>query len=259
MSIENDLSGYLKAREGKGNIDIGNQKVEILGITVDRNISNNIEDFLHSEQGNLMLLQMRESNNDPEIDKRIAGRLFEEISYRWLRDQRTRSDEVLLSPQEVLRLWGELYKSRMNEEVAGLTEGRKKGVSIPDGLIVKKGEKYSIITTVVEYKEFPPWISPEEYKRIIDQSKRYRQRVFAKELKQKEIAEKMGRILSVIRGEIPDKPLIVSNRLQLLYVFPENSRTHIADCTRKNIPINTKQLGRLKESLKKKATETGVC
>lgn len=249
MNIERGSSAYLDKGVVIDDIDKSDEKVTILGININKGVAKNIKEYLESEQRLLLLDQIARLNGNKKLEERIAGSLFEDIAYRWLSDQ-IKNNEVLLSPREVFKLWSVLYSDRKIEEKTGI-----RGVSVPDGLIVKEGEKYIFITTVVEYKNLPRESNSEIDDRIREQSSHYRQDVFAIELKREGIAKKMGGVLNELRPELPKKPLIVVTRggLKLLHVIPQNSSIYIPASMVKRIPITCTDLYRLKNSLMKEA------
>lgn len=225
------------------------EKVPILGININKDVAKNVKEYLESEQKLLLLEQIKRSKGNKKLEGRNAGKFFEDIAYRWLSDQ-IKNNEVLLLPKEVFKIWSVLYSGRKIEEQTGI-----RGVSVPDGLIVKEGEKYIFITTVVEYKNLPRECNSEIDDRIRKQSRHYRQDVFAIELKKEGIAKKMGGVVSELRPELPNKPLIVVTHggLRLLHVIPQNSSIYIPESAVKRIPITCTDLYRLKKSLMKEA------
>lgn len=245
-----DQTESSRPAEIKEGIDKSKEKVSIFGVdNVDAGVAKNISEYLNSEDGHLLLDQVVNINGNIKLQGRFAGKLFEEVAYRWLSDQ-IKSGEALLSPKEVFKLWSVLYSDRKIEEnTTGI-----RGVSVPDGLIVKEGEKYIFITTVVEYKNLGRGISNETYNRIVGQASHYGQDVFVIELKKEGNAQKMGDVLHELRPELPNKPLIVVTRggLMLLHVIPENSKLNIRGSETIHVPITSFQINELKESLMKK-------
>lgn len=210
-----------------------------------------LKEFFLSEHGQFINGEMQKSNVDSEIDRRLAGILFEKIAYRWMKRQ-TENNNVFLSPEEVFKLWTALYPDAKVESHGGFNSSIR-GISVPDGLMIKEEPNNLAIFSVVEYKIVSNKKKEEIYPQIKRQARHFRQDVFAKELEDVRISGKMGKVVHEMHKELHGKPLTVDLNLKLIYVVPQDCFLHINNSTLKYAPVTKQQLFQMKESLFKKA------
>lgn len=227
-------------------------KTSVLGVTVDEQIKGNIEEFLQSTQGRFICAQLYRSKNNPEIDRILAGAVFERIGSLWLRDQIKNDGKALLSPREVFEVWKELYPNKKIEIHGGINPSVR-GTSMPDGLIIEERKDYIAIECIVDYKNLPIKFNRLIHNRTVEQSDHYRPNVFAKELRDSIISERIGRLIHKLRPELPSKPVIVDPNLKLMYVIPQKSELNIPNSIIKHAPVTSPQIYNLKKSLLEKA------
>lgn len=185
------------------------------------------------------------------FNSRLAGAVFEHMSFLHLKPKLKESETELLSPSEVLLLYQNLYLDATSSQITnyGLSEGIM-GITIPDGLLISEIEKGLVINSILEYKS---WIH----------QNRRRENYLQPETDQKTLARHLrlegsdsldskylGHLIHVMRPHLASKAVVVNPEIKTIYAFPQNSKLILPNADTKIIPIDSRDFGEFIIALK---------
>lgn len=211
-----------------------------------------VEEFLRSERAEEIHRVVLKRHHSPSFRKQFAGVLFEEVGYTWLA-KIYGGDTVLLSPQQVFELYKALYPHREVVNNEGISYSLR-GVSIPDGFVIRNDADAVRIVAAVEYKNVNLQTrGTETAERIEKQAKNFTSGPITTQFSgmNGQVKKVLQQQLSELIPDITKKPFSVAVDMETIYITPVNTKLNLENISSGCVPINTSEIHQLLSALLK--------
>lgn len=167
--------------------------------------------------------------NLEELRQDIVGRYFEEVAGLYVRSKLEQDKRFVLGPSETGWLYQQLNPGAHRYYTYNLTQNIF-GITVPDGLILQRGQRYLQLAGVCEYtlennvgKSRRKQAQLERYQDPENIARGLGMYEFDREVNSSVYGQRLRMLLSKIRPDIPSLPISLASNWEIIYAVPAKS------------------------------------